>query len=107
VVKFSKTVSITLTLGDERKPDFSTSVSEAEWSLDEWADKIEANFESHFRVFANNPNERRKDLVKEKKGHKDYFTLATQVTEEIISNVVIVAFAMIWSVFLQSVRKNV
>ena len=42
-----------------------------EWSLDEWADKIEANFEKHFRVFVDNPDEKRKDLVHKTDIYKD------------------------------------
>ena len=40
-------------------------------SFDDWADKIEANFEKHFRVFADNPDEKRKDLVHKTDIYKD------------------------------------
>ena len=44
---------------------------ELEWSLGDWAAKIEANFEKHFRVFVDNPDEKRKDLVHKTDIYKD------------------------------------
>ena len=40
------------------------SEPELEWRLEDWASKIETNFEKHFRVFCDNPDEKRKDLVR-------------------------------------------
>ena len=41
----------------------NADTSMTEWSLKEWAHKIEANFEQNFYVLKGLPNERRPDLI--------------------------------------------
>ena len=78
------------------------SDTELEWRLEEWASKIETNFEKHFRVFHDNPNETRKDLVR----FEDHFIKKRNYSETLESAKIRMQTRLVFKQFCASKNRT-